>query len=305
MTYGVLGGNGFLGQHIIKELENNGLQAIPGSRRNGVDATDTHGLVRWIIDNKITKLINAAAECGGIGLNDLYPADLWKSSTMISYSVLEAARITNIEHLVMIGTVCSYAKFCITPFKESDLMNYGFPEETNAAYGVSKLNALFGCMAYRKQHDMTITYMIPVNLYGPNDNFDEVTSHVIPAIIDKMLIAQSKNEKSIKLWGDGSPTREFLYVKDAANAIVTAFNYKCELPLNIGTGKSITIKELAQTIAQIIGYDGEIIWDNAKPNGQPQRQLDVSRIRSELNWQATTSLYGGLLETINWRQRNG
>lgn len=300
---GILGSTGFVGINLTRMLTENGHTVIGGSRRTGVDARDTWNVINWISSNKIDTVINLAAECGGIGLNKLKPADLWTSTTRISSAVLEACRLQSVRKLVMTGTVCSYAKHCPIPFKESYLMNYGIPEETNMAYGMAKLSSLFGAQVYAQQYNMNISCLIPVNMYGPHDNFNEQTSHVIPAIINKISNAIKNNDKSITLWGDGTPTREFLYVDDCARAIMMAIDESAvndPSPINIGNGSEISINKIATTISEIMGYSGTINWDTTKPNGQPRRSLDVSKAKYLLGFEARVPLQDGLKKTINW-----
>lgn len=301
MHIGVLGATGFVGKNVIEHLQEIGVNHCGASRRTGVDASDLNSLLNWISNNKITHIINLAAECGGIGLNQQKPASLWMATSKISHAVLEAVRFSGVEKLVMVGTVCSYSKHCPTPFKEEYLMNYGMPEETNAAYGVAKLNALIGAQAYVKQYGMNINCLLPVNMYGPYDHSDLNNSHVIPALIRKIDDAMKVGAESVTLWGTGSPTREFLYAKDFAKAAVLALENcnTCEF-INIGTGSEISIKELAELISLLMGYKGRIIWDTTKPDGQPRRCLDVSKAERILEFRATTILMDGLAKTIKW-----
>lgn len=304
MKIGILGGTGFLGKNLSEFLKKNH-EVFVASRRTGVDGRKVECLLNWIQQENLDCIINLAAECGGIGLNQTNPYDLWLTTTQITSSVLEASRIIKLKKLVMIGTVCSYAKYCKPPFNEKDLMNYGFPEETNAAYGVSKLNGLFGCKSYRKQFDLNAIYLIPVNMYGKWDNFDPKSSHVIPALIRRIILAKENNDESLVVWGDGSASREFLYAEDCAEAIELAVDkYNEEEPINIGTGIEITINDLVKEIKEIVGYKGEIIWDSSKPNGQPRRQLDVKFAKENLGFEAKTTLKKGLIETINWYVQN-
>lgn len=300
MRIGVLGGFGFLGQNLVPLLEQK-YEVFCASRRNEVNALNLNRIIQWLERLKIDYLINLAANCGGIGLNQASPATLWHDTTLINTNVLEASRLVGIKKLVMIGTVCSYARNCVLPFKESDLMHYGFPEETNAGYGVAKLNGFFGCLAYRKQFNLNCIYLIPVNLYGKHDNFNPHSSHVIPALIKRMYDAKIAKLDSIKIWGDGSATREFLYAEDAAIAIDQALEkYDEEHPVNIGSGNEISIKDLVSLIKGIVGYEGSIVWDTSKPNGQPRRQLDVTLAKSKFCFVARTSFEEGLRSTVDW-----
>jgi len=309
MNIGVLGANGFLGFNLLNVLlDNYGITAIPGSRRlNGsfkVDATNYESLKKWISFNNITHVVNLAAMCGGIGLNKVNPYQLWSATTRITANTLDACLAENVEKVIMVGTVCSYAAECPVPFKEEYLMKYGMPEETNRAYGVSKLNGLIGAQAANNEFGMEVVNLVPVNMYGPYDHFDLENSHVIPAIINKVHTAINNGEKTVEVWGDGSPSREFLYVEDCAKAIYKALvrnNIGIE-PINIGTGKEIVIRDLVYTIGDLLGFDGEFVWDNSKPNGQTRRCLDISRAEKVLEWKPITKLKDGLMETIAWHK---
>lgn len=301
--YGVLGHSGFLGINLCQQLKEKQIPYVGGSRRNGVDARDINSLIDWITSNRITHLINLAADCGGIGLNKDKPARLWSTTTQISHAVLEAAVVARLQKLTMIGTVCSYAGDCPVPFQEADLMRHGFPEITNAPYGVAKLNGYFGCLAYRKQHNLDAIFLVPVNLYGPYDNFDPKSSHVIPAIIRKCVEATKKGLDYIDCWGTGEATREFLYASEAARAIITATeSYSGEEPINLGSGSEISIKDLTHLIAELVGFTGEIRWDSSQPNGQMRRCLDVSRARDLLGFENKVDIVDGLTQTIQWYQ---
>ncbi len=298
-VYGVLGAYGFLGKHIMQALTTNGIIAIGGSRRNGVDANSRQQLIAWIESNHITHIINAAAECGGIGLNRARPADLWASTTRINATVL-AACAQRVRKLTMIGTVCSYSANNPIPFKEEHLMHYGPPETTNAAYGVAKLSGLYGAQAYRKQYGLNAIYLLPVNLYGPGDNFDERTGHVIPALIRKISNAKKFN-RDVTVWGTGTATREFLYVQDAAAAIIAATQkYDGTDPINIGAGFEISINDLVNLIAKQLDYHGRIHWDNTHPDGQMRRSLDTTLAHEQFDWKASTKFEDGLARTIEW-----
>ena len=299
--YGILGSTGFLGRHLMRYLELAEQPAVGGSRSIGVDARSVSSLTNWIIDNKITHIINLAAECGGIGLNQTSSAELWLATTLITSAVLEAARLTKITKLCLIGTVCSYAKDCPIPFCEDYLMNYGKPEPTNAAYGVAKLNGLFGLQAYRQQYGLNGIYLLPVNLYGPGDNFDPDSSHVIPALIRKFQEAKDKGERRVIMWGTGKASREFLCVEDCARAVVMATrSYDRPEPVNIGAGFEITIHDLAIKIAKLVGFEGDILHDLTKPDGQPRRCLCVQRALDEFGFHAETPFDEGLARTVKW-----
>jgi GDP-L-fucose synthase len=303
---GVLGSTGFVGTNLTKKLSIYGIKNFGGSRRTGVDATNIGSLTNWIQNNNITHLVNLAAECGGIGLNQRIPANLWRSTTMISNSVLEAARLTEIKKIIMVGTTCSYPQNCPIPFKEEYLMQYGFPEDTNMAYGVAKLNAMVGAQAYAKQYKMNICNILPANMYGPNDHFDLDDSHVIPAMIRKFADAINNKHETITLWGTGSATREFLHVDDFAVAIILALNC-LNTPefINVGTGREISIIDLAYKISKLVGFKGEIHWDTSKPDGQPKRCLDISKAKRLFGFESSIELDEGLSNTINWFKSKG
>lgn len=305
MIIGIIGSTGFLGTNLMNYFnkmkyffdENH---VVGCSRRTGVDATNLDSLYDFINANKITHLINLAAHCGGIGLNKKQPFDLWLESTLISANVLKIASMMNVKKVVMIGTVCSYAAKTPVPFKEEYLMNYGDPEETNRAYGLSKLNSLYGAKAAKKQYGIDVVNLIPVNMYGEYDNFDPDSSHVIPAIINKIHLAKIKNITP-SFWGDGTATREFLYVGDCCDAIFNALmKIEDDEFYNIGSGKEISISGLINMISQKMGYDGPILYNTSMPNGQMRRCLDISKLKDKINWQAQVSLSDGLDRTIDW-----
>lgn len=310
MRVGVLGSTGFLGKNLVSVLQNNNIEHVCGSRKlsgnEKVDALDVLSINDWIYQNKITHIINCAAECGGIGLNQKKPFELWWKNNLINTNVLMSSVANRIKKLIMLGTVCSYSKNTPVPFKEDDLMAYGFPEETNAAYGLSKLNSLFGAKAAHIQYGLDVMNLIPVNMYGPHDHFDLEKSHVIPAIIKKVDDAIVNNSENITLWGDGSASREFLHAKDCSEAILKALQYDkiCTDFINIGVGEETTIFNLAKIISEMMGYKGEILWNTSQPNGQPRRCLDVNRINNILGWKSRISLQDGLYETITWFQQN-
>ncbi len=240
---------------------------------------------------------------GGIGFNQKYPGTLFYDNIMMGTQLMEAARQAKTEKFVQVGTVCAYPKFTPTPFKEDDLWN-GYPEETNAPYGIAKKALLVMAQAYRQQYGMNIIYLLPVNLYGPGDNFDLESSHVIPAFIRKFTEAVEKDEKQVTIWGTGKASREFLYVEDAAEGIIAATEkYDKPAPVNLGTGKEVTIKQLVDTVAELTGFDGEIIWDTTRPDGQPRRCLDVTRAKNEFGFEAKTDLLTGLKKTIDWYKK--
>lgn len=262
---------------------------------------------------KVTKgvnlVIHMAGNVGGIGKNRDLPATLFYDNAIMGIELMEAARKNKVEKFVCIGTICAYPKYTPVPFKEEDLWS-GYPEETNAPYGLAKKMLLVQSQAYREQHGFNSIYLLPVNMYGPRDNFDPSSSHVIPALIKKIIDAKEENKKYLEVWGDGTPTREFLYVEDAARGILQASeHYDKHDPINLGSGFEISIKELNETIARLLKFKGEIIWDTTKPNGQPRRLLDVSKAYDEFGFKAKTSFEAGLKKTINWyqemRKKNG
>jgi GDP-L-fucose synthase len=300
----ITGGAGFLGSHIVENLirkRNVGKCQIIIPRSKVVD------LRRLEEARKATKgidlVIHLAARVGGIGFNQKYPGTLFYDNIMMGTQLMECARQARIEKFVQVGTVCAYPKFTPVPFKEDDLWN-GYPEETNAPYGIAKKALLVMAQAYRQQYGMNIIYLLPVNLYGPGDNFDLESSHVIPALIKKFSEAVDKGEEHVTIWGTGKATREFLYVEDAAEGTIAATeSYNEPLPVNLGTGQEISIKHLVNTIADLTEFNGEIKWDITKPDGQPRRCLDVTRAKTEFGFEATTDLVAGLKKTIEWYKK--
>ncbi len=298
----VTGGAGFLGQNIINELKKGHPKKIIVPRSAMKD------LRNWATCQDIMKgvdvVIHAAGNVGGIGYNQKYPGILFYDNLMMGVQLMEAARLAEVEKFVAIGTVCAYPKDTPTPFREEDLWN-GYPEETNAPYGLAKKMLLVQAQAYRQQYGFNAIYLLPVNLYGPGDNFSPESSHVIPALIKKFVEAKEKNSPTVSIWGTGTASREFLYVTDAAKAIVAATKkYNKPNPVNIGSGKEITIKNLAQIIRVTVGYQGEIVWDKTKPDGQPHRRLDVTRAVQEFGFVAKTEFKEGLKKTVRWYLEN-
>jgi GDP-L-fucose synthase len=291
----VTGGGGFLGSHVVERLRAAGHDPfVP--RRADYDLTSWDDAARLFADGEPELVVHLAAEVGGIGANRANPGRYWYANLMMGAHVLELCRQKAVGKLVVAGTVCAYPKFTPVPFREDDLWN-GYPEETNAPYGVAKKSVLVGAQSYREQYGLRTAYLLPANLYGPRDNFDLKTSHVIPALIRKMV----EGEDEVVLWGDGSPTREFLYVDDAAEAFVLAAeHYDDPAPVNVGTGAEISIRELADTIAELTGFEGGIVWDTSMPNGQPRRALDASRAEAAFGFKARTRLHEGLAQTIAW-----
>ncbi len=295
----VTGGGGFLGSHLVERLEREGHEPVVARRRD-YDLTRYDDAERLYADARPELVYHLAAEVGGIGANRANPGRYWYANLMRGAHVLELARVHEVGKVVIAGTVCAYPKFTPVPFREDDLWD-GYPEETNAPYGVAKKAVLVGAQAYRQQYGTDAIFLLPANLYGPRDNFDLSTSHVIPALIRKMV--ESSGE--VVLWGDGSPTREFLYVDDcAAGLALAAERYNGAAPVNLGTGVETSIRELAETIADLTGFDGEIVWDTSMPNGQPRRQLDATRARDLFGFEAQTSLRDGLEKTVAWYREN-
>jgi GDP-L-fucose synthase len=291
----VTGGGGFLGSHLVERLEQEGHDVFV-ARRHDYDLTRYDDAARLFEDASPELVFHLAAEVGGIGANRENPGRYWYANLMMGAHVLELSRINRVRKLVVAGTVCAYPKFTPVPFNEDDLWN-GYPEETNAPYGVAKKSLLVGGQAYREQYGLDTVYLLPANLYGPRDNFDLHSSHVIPALIRKMV--ESTDE--VVLWGDGSPTREFLYVDDAAEGmLLAAERYDGAEPVNLGTGVETSIRALAETIADLAGFQGELVWDTSMPNGQPRRQLDASRAERLFGFRAQTPLREGLRRTIAW-----
>ena len=296
----VTGGAGFLGYFVVEKLKGKGVSEknirIPRSR--DMDLRKWENCVKAVKDMDI--VIHLAAKVGGIGYNMKYPASLFYDNAIMGIQLMEAARQEGVEKFVAVGTICAYPKFTPVPFKEEDLWN-GYPEETNAPYGLAKKMLLVQAQAYRQQYGFNAIYLLPVNLYGPRDNFDPEQSHVIPALIKKMFDAKLEGKKEVVVWGTGKATREFLYVEDAAEGIILATEkYNKPEPVNLGSGFEISIKELAELIAELVGFDGEIKWDTTKPDGQPRRCLDVSKAWKEFGFKAKTDFREGLKKTIEW-----
>ena len=295
----VTGGGGFLGSYVVERLRARGLDPVVPRRRD-YDLTGYTDVVRLFEEARPELVLHLAAEVGGIGANRANPGRYWYANLLMGVHVLEQCRLTGVGKVVMLGTICEYPKFTPVPFHEDALWN-GYPEETNAPYGVAKKSLLVGGQTYREQYGLNTLHLLPVNLYGPRDNFDLETSHVIPALIRKMVEAGERGEREIVLWGDGSPTREFLYVEDCADGILLAMDgYDGSEPVNLGTGAEISIRALAELIGELTGFDGEIVWDTSKPNGQPRRALDTSRAEELFGFRASTPLREGLERTVAW-----
>jgi GDP-L-fucose synthase len=296
----VTGGAGFLGRHVVSALHARGAKRVFVVRSAAYDLRHEADVQRLYQDVTATMVIHLAASVGGIGANRKHPGSFFYNSLMMGTLMLEYARRANVPKFVGIGTICAYPKYTPVPFREDDLWN-GYPEETNAPYGLAKKMLLVQGQAYRQEYGYNSIHLMPTNLYGPGDNFDPETSHVIPALIRKCLAAKQSGEPYVEIWGDGTPTREFLYVKDAAEGILLAAeHYNGAEPVNLGSGMEISIRDLATLIAELIGFKGEFRYDTSKPNGQPRRQLDVSRAREAFGFSAQTSFRDGLRETVAW-----
>ena len=296
----VTGGAGFLGRHLIRRLGQKGCLNVYVPTQDEYDLTRIDAVEHLFDEHRPEVLIHLAAVVGGIGANLANPGRFFFDNAIMGIQLIEAARRRGVEKTVVLGTICAYPKFTPVPFREEDLWN-GYPEETNAPYGLAKKMLLVQCQAYREQYGMNAIFLLPVNLYGPGDNFDLESSHVIPALIRKCAEAVEAGRDEIVLWGDGSPTREFLYVEDAAEGILLATErYDKSDPVNLGSGMEISIHDLATTIAAMTGFTGRIVWDTSKPNGQPRRCLDVSRAEREFGFRAATPFEIGLRKTIDW-----
>jgi GDP-L-fucose synthase len=296
----VTGGAGFLGSHLVEELREQGCANIFVPTIEEFDFRTRQDIERMLREHPADIIIHLAASVGGIGANQANPGSFFYDNAIMGIELVEQARRAGIGKLVLLGTICAYPKFCPVPFREVDLWN-GYPEETNAPYGLAKKMLLVQAQAYRQQYGLNAVYLLPVNLYGPRDNFNLQSSHVIPAMIRKCLEAKASGQREIELWGTGKPTREFLYVKDAAEAIVLATErYNEPEPVNIGSGMEISIRDLAGLIGRLCGFEGEFRWDSSKPDGQPRRLLSVEAAYRTFGFRARTELETGLRETIEW-----
>ncbi len=317
----VTGGAGFLGSFIVEKLKEKGCKTISVPRSKDYDLVDNDACKRVYQETKPDIVIHLAAKVGGIGANRNNPGKFFYDNAMMGIQMMEQGRVFGIEKFVALGTICAYPKFTPVPFKEANLWD-GYPEETNAPYGLAKKMLLVQAQAYKQQYDFNAIYLLPVNLYGPRDNFDLETSHVIPAIIRKCLESQnstieteskinsaqraiSESQSCITIWGTGTPTREFLYVEDAAEGIILATEkYNKTDPVNLGSGSEISIKELVKLIVKLTIFKGNIVWDTSKPDGQPRRRLDTTKAEKEFGFKAKTRLEEGLMQTIEWYMKN-
>jgi GDP-L-fucose synthase len=295
----VTGGTGFLGRHVCRELEQAGAKVQPIGRAR-YDLRRRREIDRMLTDTSPDAVVHLAAVVGGIGANRAHPGQFLYENAIMGLELLEGCRAAGVAKTVVAGTVCAYPKHTPVPFREEHLWD-GYPEETNAPYGLAKKLLLAQAQAYRSEYGMNVVYLLPVNLYGPGDNFDLETSHVIPAMIRKFMEAGRRGEIDVELWGDGSPTREFLYVEDAARAFRLALErYDGPEPINVGSGEEISIKDLATLVAMRTGYQGDITWNPGRPNGQPRRRLEISRAWELLGFKANVSLDDGLSRTVDW-----
>jgi GDP-L-fucose synthase len=300
----VTGGAGFLGSFVIAALKQRGAAEIFVPKIEEFNLVNLADIQRILEISHPDIVIHLAALAGGIGANRARPADFFYINLMMGVQLMHMSWMRGVHKFVAIGTVCAYPKFTPIPFKEENLWA-GYPEETNAPYGLAKKMLLVQAQAYREQYGYNAIYLLPVNLYGPGDNFNLETSHVIPALIRKFIEGKERGDNEVVLWGDGSPTREFLYVGDCADGIISASEfYNGSEPVNIGSGQEISIKDLAELIARLTGYEGKLLWDTSKPNGQPRRALDTSRADAYFGWRAHTTFEEGLRTTIDWYLQN-
>jgi GDP-L-fucose synthase len=300
----VTGGAGFLGRVVVRKLHERGAKDVFIPQIEDYNLIELKDINRMLADAKADLIIHLAAQVGGIGANKEHPAEFFYNNLIMGVQLMHRAWETGVEKFVAIGTICAYPKFTPIPFKEENLWD-GYPEETNAPYGLAKKMLLVQAQSYRQQYGYNALFLLPVNLYGPGDNFNPKSSHVIPALIRKCIEAQETGEEEIVVWGDGSPTREFLYVEDAAEAILLASEkYNDSEPVNLGAGSEISIKDLVEMIAKKTDYTGKLVWDTTKPNGQPRRKLDTTRANERFGFKAQMSFEEGMDHTIKWFREN-
>jgi len=300
----VTGGAGFLGSRVVAKLKERGCEHVFIPRSKEYDLREKEAIVRLYKNVKPDIVIHLAAVVGGIGANQKYPGKFFYDNAIMGIQLIEQARQLGIEKFVCVGTICAYPKYTPIPFKEDNLWN-GYPEETNAPYGLAKKILLVQLQAYRQQYGFNGIYLLPVNLYGPGDNFDPEFSHVIPAIIKKLVDARDRGDEKIVAWGTGEATREFLYVDDAAEGIVLATErYNKPDPVNLGAGREIKVKDLVYLIKELVGFQGEVEWDTSRPNGQPRRMLDTARAKREFGFEAKMTFEEGLANTISWYEQH-
>jgi GDP-L-fucose synthase len=300
----VTGGAGFLGRVVVRKLHERGVKDVFIPQIEDYNLVELKDINRMLADAKADLIIHLAAQVGGIGANKEHPAEFFYNNLIMGVQLMHRAWETGVEKFVAIGTICAYPKFTPIPFKEENLWD-GYPEETNAPYGLAKKMLLVQAQSYRQQYGYNALFLLPVNLYGPGDNFNPKSSHVIPALIRKCIEAQETGEEEIVVWGDGSPTREFLYVEDAAEAILLASEkYNDSEPVNLGAGSEISIKDLVEMIAKKTDYTGKLVWDTTKPNGQPRRKLDTTRANERFGFKAQMSFEEGMDHTIKWFREN-
>jgi GDP-L-fucose synthase len=301
----VTGGGGFLGSFVVEQLRQRDVAAVIAPRRAECDLLDPAATERLLAAARPHIVVHLAARVGGIGANQAHPAEYLYDNLMMGVQLMHAAWQASVEKFVTVGTVCAYPKFTPIPFREDDLWN-GYPEETNAPYGLAKKMLLVQGQAYRQQYGFNAIYLLPTNLYGPRDSFDPERSHVIPALIRKCLEAEQAGVDEIVVWGDGTPTREFLYVEDAARGVLLAAErYDGPEPVNLGSGSEISIRDLTELIVKHTGFSGQIVWDTSRPNGQPRRRIDTSRAEREFGFRALTSFDEGLRNTVEWYRQTG
>ena len=300
----VTGGSGFLGSFVVEKLKKRGATNVFVPRSSEYDLRQPDEIAAMLQECRADMIIHLAALAGGIGANRARPAEFFYDNLMMGVPLMHESWKQGVEKFVAVGSICSYPKFTPLPFKEENLWD-GYPEETNAPYGLAKKMLLVQSQAYRQQYGYNSIYLMPVNLFGPRDNFNLETSHVIPALIRKAVEATERGDKELPVWGDGSPTREFLYVEDAADGIITAAEkYDGDQPVNLGSGYEISIKDLAETIVRMTGFEGKLVWQKDKPNGQPRRGLDVTRAKEYFDWSAQIPFEEGMRRTIEWFREN-